>query len=108
MVNVNPIIYYVYYYIWQIIIYVPFFIIFFYLYYYSRRSVWRGKFIDSLMLANGWGGLFFVIISFFSMAGFRPDIVTVVSILIMMFEAFWQKFTIKPQKISKKYNKSKS
>lgn len=82
----------------QIVIYFPFFIFSLYLYYYNVRSVWKGRLIECLALANGVGAFFLFIIvnTFFSTL--HLDVVTFSSMVITGLDAFYTGKIKKPQK----------
>ncbi len=84
--------------IYGLVIYLPFFILFYYIYHYNERSLWKGKFIECLSLANGAGAFFMFITGTILSLPIRIDIVTLSSILITGIEATYTGKIKKPQK----------
>lgn len=82
----------------QTVIYLPFFAFSYYFYYYGVLSQWKGKFIECLVLANGFGAFFMFIIGNLVFSPFHIDVVTLASIIITGLDSFYTSYRNKSQK----------
>ncbi len=93
----------------ELLIYAPFFALAFLGYYLWPTSVWRKRLIECLILANGVGAGFLILIGTVILKVVQPDLVTIVSITITLFDAFYTgKFNAQKPKISKNRGKPRN
>ena len=87
----------------EFLIYMPFFVLAFLGYYFWPTSVWKKKLIECLVLANGIGAAFLILIGTVILQTIQPDLVTVVSTAILILDAFYTgKFRAQKAKVRRK------
>jgi len=73
----------------ELLIYLPFFLLAFFGYYFWPTSVWKRRLIECLVLANGVGAAFLILIGTVILQTVQPDLVTIISTVILILDAFY-------------------